>query len=326
MWEITNACNAHCKHCCTNAKLKKKSNELSTKKIIEIIKDLKNNNVTHILFTGGEFFLKDGFMDILKAATGLIKTVTISSNGSLINKKIANHHILKKTKFIIISLDSVHPEKYDNFRELKGLWKRAVNSLILLNEAGVDIKVAMTLTTLNYGELEDMIKFCISKNFPVLIVFMFLPIGRGSVNQQFLLSSKQEIEAKKKIIEFQKKYKNKIVIKGPRLTSLDAPLQKCPGGEQYFYINSLGQVGPCAIVCHIKNSFLTNETLKNKSFLELSNSPQIKKFRGIIKKNFNNPICRKCVHESDCGRGCPFAAWLRYKNINEIDPQCPYKE
>ena len=322
VWEITNKCNANCRHCCAKSgSQSKKGLEMGDIKMI--LDDLSKNNFTEIYFGGGEPFLREDIMEILKESLNKMKRVSINTNGSLITEDMANSQIMKELRYVGISLDSLVPSKHNRFRGMAGSWQKAKKSLEILLDKGVNARVLMTLHKNNYEELEEMIKFCIKRKMDVLMLNIILPVGRAINEKNILFSEKEERKVRKGIKALKEKYSEEIKIGFPRLEdSKNLPLDRCLGGKKLYFINWEGRVGGCPWVCNIETSFLSENSLKDKYFKEILGRRETSKFRQIVEKRFKSNSCKKCTFKNKCGKGCPFMAKIRNNSLEAVDPLC----
>ena len=90
VWNATKTCNLECVHCYADAGKSKFTGELTTAEAIALIDDLATINVPALLMSGGEPLVRP---DIIDLATYAIQEkgirVTFSTNGTLINEKVA---------------------------------------------------------------------------------------------------------------------------------------------------------------------------------------------------------------------------------------------
>ena len=127
-FELTYRCNLKCPFC-DIWKLQKEE-ELSTFKVKQIIADIKTYLKNfYMLFSGGEQFLKEDFMEILDYTTKKSIRVTINSNGTLITHELAKKIMKSKIHDIYIPLDHVEPTKIDLIRKGKGVGEKVLSSL-----------------------------------------------------------------------------------------------------------------------------------------------------------------------------------------------------
>ncbi len=80
---------------------------------------------------------------------------------------------------VSISLDSIHPEKHDDFRGVKGAWEKAVNAIKALKAQGILVQVNTTVTRDNYEEIERIFEFVEKLGVENFHLFFLVPTGRG---------------------------------------------------------------------------------------------------------------------------------------------------
>ena len=80
VWELTLACNAHCKHCASNAG-PHRSAELSTAEAFDLIDQLEHAGVECIFLSGGEPTLRADFYEIARKIDASSMTYGFITNG-----------------------------------------------------------------------------------------------------------------------------------------------------------------------------------------------------------------------------------------------------
>ncbi|TXT53542.1 MAG: hypothetical protein BAJALOKI1v1_2370002 [Promethearchaeota archaeon] len=80
VWELTLACNANCKHCASNAGLKREG-ELDTSEAFNLIEQLENIGVESVFLSGGEPTLREDFYEIAEKITSSNMSYGFITNG-----------------------------------------------------------------------------------------------------------------------------------------------------------------------------------------------------------------------------------------------------
>src|SRR6266542_4053535 len=89
VWNATKTCNLECVHCYADAGKSKFTGELTTAEAIALIDDLATINVPALLMSGGEPLVRPDIIDLATYAISKGVRVTFSTNGTLINEKVA---------------------------------------------------------------------------------------------------------------------------------------------------------------------------------------------------------------------------------------------
>lgn len=85
VWNYTDACNLHCKHCYQGAG-KMSNDELSLDERLNIVDQLADNDVVAIAFSGGEALLRDDFWEVARYASSKGLYLSIATNGTLLTR------------------------------------------------------------------------------------------------------------------------------------------------------------------------------------------------------------------------------------------------
>ncbi|WP_297435359.1 radical SAM protein [Thermococcus sp.] len=165
--EITGRCNLRCKHCyASNLNTPKKiSQELTLDKYLQILNNAVTECGTHyIQLSGGEILtVPEKTISVITHARKLgLYVPTVFSNGTLITYDTASK--LKKIGIgsITISLDGHNKKTHEALRG-KGTFDRTLNSIKILSEVGIRVRINTVITPYNLKELSGMYKW-ITKN------------------------------------------------------------------------------------------------------------------------------------------------------------------
>lgn len=179
VWNFTQACNYKCKHCYQDAH-KRLEDELTLGEKYALVEMLAHHDVCMIAFSGGEPLMGEGFYETARHAHALGLHMTVATNGSLLTPENCRRLLDVGIKYAEISLDSLDPETHDKFRGGTGYWKRSVQGIRnAIATPELRTGVAMTVTKLNFDELENMIRWSIDEGANVFYAFNFIPTGRG---------------------------------------------------------------------------------------------------------------------------------------------------
>ncbi len=180
-WNLTQRCNLECAHCYMSAFAGADTRgELTTAECRRVIDEIAevNPNVFLIL-TGGEPLLRRDIFEIAAYAGGKRFTTVFGTNGVLLREREAKlmreHGVLGAS----ISLDSTDPRKHDAFRRLPQAWEGAVRATKVLNDAGLDFSLHMSVTDWNVDEVPAMIDLAKELGAKVLNFFFLVRTGRG---------------------------------------------------------------------------------------------------------------------------------------------------
>jgi MoaA/NifB/PqqE/SkfB family radical SAM enzyme len=176
---LTLRCNIKCKQCGIWKSPKKP--ELSTEEWKKVMIGLKDwLGPYRVQIAGGEIFIRNDVVDLVKFASDNNILMGIVSNGTMLNEKIANNLIDSGLSYFDISIDGILPETHDYIRGVKGVYEKATASIQYLKKhrertkSDLSITIATVIMGPNMGELVDIVKWVQEEG---LNGIMFNPLG-----------------------------------------------------------------------------------------------------------------------------------------------------
>lgn len=152
---MTYRCNLRCLYC---GLWKRKSNEVATSDFPRILQQVRKIGVGYIGISGGEPLLRKDVEDFSSQARAIGIMTGLSTNGTLIDKRRAKN-LCNNFDNIKVSLDGFE-ETHDKLRNKKHVFRKAIKgleNLLAVNDREAKIGVQLTLTDLNYAEIESFI-------------------------------------------------------------------------------------------------------------------------------------------------------------------------
>jgi len=179
VWNSTRTCNLKCIHCYMASDAVKYENELSTAEGKKFIDDLAEFKCPVILFSGGEPLIRSDFFDLAQYATERGLRVTISTNGTLIDKATARKIKDLGVGYVGISLDGIGA-KNDEFRKQKGAFDAALAGIRNCLEINQRVGLRFTINRHNFAEMENIFQLIEEEGIPRVCFYHLVYSGRGS--------------------------------------------------------------------------------------------------------------------------------------------------
>ncbi len=220
--------------------------------------------VFQLNFTGGEVFLNEDLIDLIKFTSQKGILTHLNTNGVLINKQLAKKIATSGLNSLSVSLDSLKPGLHNRLRGNKQALKRAMRALEWLNSYRSGKKLFLTVSTIimkqNLAELPKLVKWVKQNGLDgILFQALWQNFGANYNLYWFKLSPfwpNNHQKVKKVLVQLiemkKKKYpiENKIEeLQRYRKYFFD-PIgfglkNKCFVGTNSFIINSKGDVSLC---------------------------------------------------------------------------------
>jgi len=321
VWELTGECNAKCKHCYSAAG-KPFKNELTTEEAKSVIDQLHSVGVFILGFSGGEPLLRNDCPELVSYASSKGIVVNVATNGLLITDNIIKKLKKNGLRHLSISIDGASPQVHDSFRQVSGLFEKAVQVVNLAKQNDLRVNLGFTPTLLNYKEASAMID--LAKHLGVFSLTMaeYVPTGRGS--KEIDLSPIQWKKLMDFWIEKGKSMKNEPDIRWHNARSVLLRREHfeknitgwgCSAGITTCKITADGYVTPCALL-PIKVG-----NLRTEQFREIWQGSEV--FQKIRNRNMRTGKCGRCNNRDVCG-GCRAVAYAYTGDYLAEDPRCWY--
>lgn len=147
-FSITSKCNLKCKQC--DIWRNQQTKEVSTEEIKKAISDLKEWVGPFTLnISGGEPFMRKDIFEIIEYSTKKGVEVSITTNGSLINKNMADRILESGLKNLNVSLDGIKHQTHDYIRNQKGCFEKVMKTISYTNQP--DRKLCLVIATIFMG-------------------------------------------------------------------------------------------------------------------------------------------------------------------------------
>lgn len=300
--EVTRRCPLECQHCYNNLPMgdqDARSREMTTEEHFRMLDELIEMGCIWLLYTGGEIFARKDFLEIYTYAKRKGFLITLFTNGTLINEKIADYLVEWPPFAIEITLYGRTRETYEALTQIPGSYDRCLRGIKLLRERGLPLKLKTVATSINKHEITAMREFAeeeLGAEFKM----------DGQINPRIDCSQSPlavrltpeevvtlDMSAPKGVSEYRRLAKHDM--ENPPNLSQGNTVYFCGGGMNSFAINAYGEMGICVIsqqdTFRVQESGLTR--VWEESLLNLRN-----------RKRTRVTKCIECRIQSLCGM-CP---------------------
>jgi radical SAM protein with 4Fe4S-binding SPASM domain len=179
VWNITRRCNLKCIHCYSDSDAREYPGELNWDQCRGVLDDLADFGVPGVLLSGGEPLIHPRFFDLAAYARGKGLRLTLSTNGTLIDRDAAQR--IKDTGFayVGISLDGIGAT-HDHFRGREGAFVKSVAAFRHCKAVGQKVGLRLTLSTHNIADLDRILDFIEAEDIDRVCFYHLVYSGRGS--------------------------------------------------------------------------------------------------------------------------------------------------
>jgi radical SAM protein with 4Fe4S-binding SPASM domain len=279
-------------------------------------------------FTGGEPLLRKDLFPILDYARQSGFSISLMSNGTLIDGDMAQRIREAQVNDVQISLDGLEPT-HDSLRG-KGSFQRTLKGIGNLVSQGVEANINLTVSRLNMNETGDLVQLAGELGVSAIAFSRLVPTGRGKSLVGEALTRREVAEFYGELRMYKDNGKVAVTSRDPLAAIADMevdipqtemPIGGCAAGIFGITITADGTIMPC------RRMDLPIGNIKEVSFRELwAGSPVLWSLR---RREDYHGGCQACRYWAVC-RGCRAIAlaYARAEGKEDYlgpDPQCPYR-
>jgi radical SAM protein with 4Fe4S-binding SPASM domain len=307
-FELTHRCNGNCAYCYIQDK--QTAADLDTCSAFKVLDKLSEAGVMHVVFTGGEIFIRHDILDILRHAIEKdFWYLGLMTNGTMLTKAHMDFIVHNKDRFgngLSVSAFSHIPQVNDSYFCIPGALETLLANGEYLLRKGLNVDVKLTVMEFNIDSFMTTKEFFVKRGFSVshFVGALFSPDWgkeglKGSTEKDFvkkylLQLPASEISARKKELE-------------DRIAAPDA-VGFCRGRYTSICIDNRGNVKPCVgFVVSDSCNILVDGTLREL----LAQSNSMVEVREISKADLAtcrecrfSGFCMPCLAEMNAEHGC----------------------
>ncbi len=296
--ELTTSCNLKCVHCYLGPQeeqRKKRSQEMSTERVEELIDEIVAAGCLYLVITGGDPMVRKDFPEIYRYAREKGLFVTVFCDGILVNDKIVRLFQEYPPFKVDISIYGATAETYERVTRVPGSFPRFLAGLDRLQAGGIRFSLKTVLMSINKHELSAMrtiaekldVGFRVdSAIFPCLPTHDHEPLDLRVEPEEAVELELSDPKYLERWVEYTAERQDM-----PKHDQLYA----CGAGVTSFYVDPLGYASPCLMTTQYRHS------LAEKSFAGLW-SEELVQLRS--KKPRESYGCNSCEMRTAC-TSCP---------------------
>lgn len=310
---LTNRCVTHCKYCYADTRTHIK-NELSTHRILELIKESFELGVQNIDLIGGEIFLHKDWCTILQSLMEYgYEPELISTKYPMTADMIEQLKKLNFTNSIQISLDSVDSEILKELLAVGSHYaEKMLETISLLEESGLNYHVSTVLTKYNASQHSIFQVYEYLKTMPNLQRWDI----RFAMDSLYQETMKELKLSQQETLEISNFIKTKIITDSGLVVHFDDSLltkefylstkgsgafkgAKCSALNSHMFILPDGKVTICEQLYWNANFIIGD--LNESSITEVWNSPKVEYLLNLKQDQIQSQSsCKVCSQFQSC--------------------------
>lgn len=315
--DVTSRCLLRCQHCRVG---KTDSQDILTfAEIRRIIEDLAQMKVFRIALSGGEPFLRDDIVEIIRHALAVSPgRVFVSTSGLRLTDRMLNAlHPLRRRLTLKISVDGP-PSVHDAIRGRDGAFAAAYETIGECVRSGFNIQVTTTLMHANISYLEEILEIVYRTRCARHHLVELIPVGRATM--EMALTQSERVYAQQTIARTREKF-----ARGDYQTVARIPF--AAGGPQGLTCSA--GVRECGILadgrvvgCRLLPQWAAGNVRERPLSRIWADPDAFAEFRRLTAQDCSE-ICAGCAAAASCRGGCRAYAFGMTGEFYAPDSRCP---
>jgi len=300
---VTSRCNLKCEGCYSYEDSRNEKQDLSLEQIKYLLDNLAEAGIVRLAISGGEPFMRDDIVEILKYAKvdlGIKSIICVSNGIATTTRYLEAAKYVDELSFSMDGFDN----KSSTIR-LNDEFDSMVDKMATLKDQGVNVSIIFTLHKNNLRAYHKLEAFADGLNIPCY--FSLYAVEEFNENKSSLILDDQDYDF---LFSISGKKINDSNIQGNNLQCRSL----CGMGQKVISIGSNGNIYPCTMFTGY-DDYLMGNALNDK----VSEIIKSKANRYSTLSVDNIEKCKDCHVKYICGGGCRFRSYTLTKNIFNAD-------
>lgn len=192
VWETTLLCDQACRHCGSRAG-RARVDELDTAARLDLVRQLADLGVLEVTLTGGESYLRDDWLEVIRAVRRHGMQCTMVTAGRGMTPERARAAADAGLQGASVSLDG-REATHDRLRGRAGAYADAMRALDALRAAGVLVSGNTQVNRASLAELPDVLETLAGAGAHAWLIQLTFATGRAADDPELLLQPYEIID------------------------------------------------------------------------------------------------------------------------------------
>ena len=315
VWEVTLKCDLACRHCGSRAG-RARPDELTPSEALDLVRQLAELGVREVTLIGGEAYLRDDWLDIVRAVRAHGMECSITTGGRGVTPELAGEAKRAGIQNASVSFDGLR-ETHDRIRALDGAFDSALAALRALRGAGIAVTSNTHINRQNLREVPELFELLVGEGIHSWMMQLTVAMGRAVDEDRLLLEPYQVLEVLPMLARIKRRAEearvriwagNNIGYFGPYEAALRASypqghMGSCGAGRTQIGIEANGDIKGCP---SLPTSDYVGGNVREHSLREIWERSEPLRFTRERSSDELWGHCAGCYYGEHCLAGC---AW-----------------
>jgi radical SAM protein with 4Fe4S-binding SPASM domain len=321
VWEITLKCDLACRHCGSRAG-RSRPDELSRDEALDLVRQMAELGVREVTLIGGEAYLRDDWLDIVRAVRAHGMQCSITTGGRGVDADLARAAKEAGIQSVSVSVDGLR-DTHDVLRDVKGSFDSAIAALGHLRAAGVPVSANTQICRANLREIEPLFEILADAGIHSWQLQITVAMGRAADEPGLLLEPFQMLEVLPLVARIKPRADarkvriwpgNNLGYFGPYETLLRGGLPRghmssCGAGRSTLGIEANGDIKGCP---SLPTADYVGGNIRDASLRDIWHRGEPLRFTRDRTVDDLWGFCRDCYYNDTCRAGCSWTAHVLF--------------
>jgi radical SAM protein with 4Fe4S-binding SPASM domain len=319
VWEITLACDLACRHCGSRAG-RARPDELTTAEALDLVDQMARLDVKEVTLIGGEAYLREDWLDLVRAIRGHGIPVTMTSGGRGLTADVADRARDAGLGGVSISIDGDEPT-HDRLRGVTGSYRSAIAAMRAVKASGMALSCNTQINRLSMPLLEGILETVAALGIRGWQIQLTVPMGRAADEPEILVQPYDLLELFPRLAALKKRCDelkvvlwpgNNIGYFGPYESIIRGHYLRghggsCGAGRATLGIEASGAIKGCP---SLPTERWTGGNIRDDSLEAIwERSEPLRHMRDRTLDDLWG-YCRTCYYADECMAGCTWTSFV----------------
>jgi len=333
VWEITLACDLACRHCGSRAG-KDRPDELTTAEALDLVDQMARLGVKEVTLIGGEAYLREDWLDIIRAIRKHGIECTTTSGGRGLTAEVVAKAKEAGLMGASISVDG-DEVTHDRLRGVPGSYKSAFEAMRALREQKLRVSCNTQINRLSMPVLDSILERVAEAGIHSWQIQLTVPMGRAADEPDILLQPYDLLELFPRLAVIKKRCDelgvrlwpgNNIGYFGPYETALRGYHYRghggsCGAGRATLGIEANGAIKGCP---SLPTEFWTGGNIRDASLEDIWERSTPLRFTRDRTTDDLWGYCKSCYYAEECMSGCTWTSFVTLGKAGN-NPYCHHR-
>lgn len=333
VWEVTLACDLACRHCGSRAG-KARPDELTHDEAIRLANEMTDLGVREVTLIGGEAYLREDWLDIVRAFTARKVLVNVTTGGRGFTLERAKAARAAGVEGVSVSVDGLR-ESHDRLRAVNGSFDAAMQALANAKSVGLRMSANTQINRWNRHELTPLLEHLLAQGITAWQPQLTAAMGRAADEPDLLLEPWHLVALFPELAALKRRCDQDRVLFWPGNSlgyygPYEAELREafpaghrgsCGAGIKTLGIEANGDVKGCP---SLPTEEYVGGNVRDASLRDIWQRSHALRFTRDHTPTRMKGFCADCYYANECRAGCNFMAHVLLGDIGD-NPFCHHR-